>query len=206
MTDYDEKMEARPIGAYLDDLASCKPTPGGGSVAGLVGALAAGLAEMVISLTPDASPELEGVADDINALRASAIASGAADELAYGGYVEATKLPKSTEEEKAYRKGVMQEALHQAAEVPLELASTALTLLEHIRPVIRHGSKHVLSDAAIAITLAVACVDVSLVNVRVNVPLIKDVEFAGSVRGKAQQIEQQAHSLAEELRAALSER
>lgn len=206
MTDYDEKMEARSIGSYLDALASSDPAPGGGSVAGLVGALAAGLAEMVISLTPDADPQLKAVEDDLIALRASAIASGAADELAYGGYVEATKLPKTTDDDKAYRKGVMQEALQQAAEVPLELASTAQTLLEHLDTVIKHGSKHVISDAAIAVTLAVACVDVSLINVRVNLPMLRNEEVAGAIRGKAQQIEQQVHSLADELRAALAER
>lgn len=206
MTDYDEKLEARSIGSYLDALASSAAAPGGGSVAGLVGALAAGLAEMVISLTPDADPELKAIEEGITALRASAIASGAADELAYGGYVEATKLSRSTDEDRAYRKGVMQEALQQAAEVPLELASTAQTLLEHLDTVVKHGSKHVISDAAIAVTLAVACVDVSLINVRVNLPMLRNEEIAGAIRGKAQQIEQQTHALADDLRATLADR
>lgn len=204
--DHDEKLESRTIGHYLDALASSAPAPGGGSVAGLIGALAAALGEMVVSLTRDADPTLHETAGKLQALRASAIASGAADEMAYSGFVEASRMSKETEEDKARRTATMQEALEEAAAVPLELAQTAIQLLEHLEPVVRLGSKHVLSDAATAITLGVTCVDCSLINVRVNLPMIKDLEVAGSLRGKAQKAEQHAHALAEELRAQLDKR
>ena len=206
MSDQDERLESRTIGDYLGALASSAPAPGGGSVAGLIGALAASLGEMVVSLTRKADPALEEVAGKLQALRASAIASGAADEMAFRAFVEASKMPKETEEDKARRTATMQEALEEAAAVPMELAGTAIQLLEHLETVVRFGSKHVLSDAATAITLAVTCVDCSLINVRVNLPMIKNVEVAGSLRGKAQKLEQHAHMLAEELRAELEKR
>lgn len=206
MTDYDEKMEARSIGDYLDALASSAPAPGGGSVAGLVGALAAGLGEMVVSLTRDPAPELTEAAVHLSRIRASSIASGAADELAYSGYVRASKMPRETEEDKARRKATMQEALEEAAAVPLELALTSIQLLEALDPVVRLGSKQVLSDAAIAIALSMACVEASLINVRINLPMIKNPEIAGSLRGKAQKAEQHAAALADKLRAELAKR
>ncbi len=199
-------MESRPIGDYLDALASDAPAPGGGSVAGLVGALAAGLGQMVVSLTRDAPDELVQANERLAALRASMIASGAADELAYAGYVEASRMPKSTPEEKDLRRATMQEALKEAVAVPMQLAETASELLETLDPVIRLGSKHVISDAEIGITLALACVDASLVNVRVNIPMIRDKEMAGNLAGHAHKIEQRAHQLAENLRATLAER
>ena len=199
-------MESRPIGDYLDALASDAPAPGGGSVAGLVGALAAGLGQMVVSLTRDAPDELVQANERLAALRASMIASGAADELAYAGYVDASRMPKSTPEEKDLRRATMQEALKEAVAVPMQLAETASELLETLDPVIRLGSKHVISDAEIGITLAVACVDASLVNVRVNIPMIRDKEMAGNLAGHAHKIEQRAHQLAENLRATLAER
>lgn len=204
--DHDEKMESRPIGDYLDALASDAPAPGGGSVAGLVGALAAGLGQMVVSLTREAPDELVQANERLAALRASMIASGAADELAYAGYVEASRMPKSTPEEKDLRRATMQEALKEAVAVPMQLAETASELLETLDPVIRLGSKHVISDAEIGITLALACVDASLVNVRVNIPMIRDKEMAGNLAGHAHKIEQRAHQLAENLRATLAER
>ncbi len=55
-------LAERTIGDYLETLGSSQPAPGGGSVAGLVGALAAGLGQMVISLTVKGgdNPNLEG--------------------------------------------------------------------------------------------------------------------------------------------------
>ena len=46
----DELLD-RPVRQFLDELASGAPTPGGGSVAALTGALAAGLLTMVCDLT-----------------------------------------------------------------------------------------------------------------------------------------------------------
>ena len=204
--DHDEKLEARPIGEYLDALASDAPAPGGGSVAGLVGALAAGLGQMVVSLTREAPEELLKANERLSSLRASMVASGAADELAYAGYVEASRMPKSTEEEKDLRRATMQEALKEAVAVPMQLAETAIELLKALEPIIRLGSKHVISDAEIGITLAVACVDASLVNVRVNLPMIRDKHLSGSLAGEAHKLEQRAYQLAENLRAELTER
>jgi len=205
MTTHDG-IATRAIGDYLEALGSSAPAPGGGSVAGLVGALAAGLAQMVVSLTSNAEPELEGVADTLSSLRASSLASGEADELAYGSYLKASKMPRSTPDEKALRRATMQEAILHAAEVPLELAATGVRLLEHLEPVVKHGNAHVLSDAEIAIILARACVEASLVNVRINLPLIRDAATAGAIRGKAQKIEQVAAFEEEQLRKALAAR
>ena len=41
------------IGAFLDAAAAKQPTPGGGSVTALVGALAASMGEMVVNYTVD---------------------------------------------------------------------------------------------------------------------------------------------------------
>src|SRR5699024_5571126 len=111
MTSSQEDIRNRTIGNYLDALASSEPAPGGGSVAGLVGALAAGLGEMVVSLTRNADPSVVDAASRLSELRHSALASGTADENAYGGYVRASKMPKSTDEEKARRRSTMQAAL-----------------------------------------------------------------------------------------------
>ena len=44
-------LRDQSVQAFLDQLASASPTPGGGSVAALTGALAAGLISMVCQLT-----------------------------------------------------------------------------------------------------------------------------------------------------------
>jgi formiminotetrahydrofolate cyclodeaminase len=196
----------RTIGGYLAALASEAHAPGGGSVAGVVGALAAGLGEMVVSLTPDPAPDLREAAVELANYRASALASGEADELAYGSFLEASRLPKETAEEKALRRQTMQEAIREAAEVPLELAATAVRILDRLEAVVVSGNANILSDAEIAITLAVACVEAALANVNVNLPLIKDAETAAPIREHATHIHQEAHDRAAALRACLAKR
>jgi methenyltetrahydrofolate cyclohydrolase len=204
--DRDDKMAMRTIGDYLDMVASDAPAPGGGSVAGVVGALAAALGEMVVNLTADGPDDLRAASRKLSALRASSIAFGAADELAYPGYLEAARLPKSTPDEKAHRKAMMQEAMKEAATIPMQLADTALELLDALEAVIRLGNTHVLSDAAVAILLARVCVDASLINFRINLKSIRDPEFVGGMAAHAHKVEQRAGQRVEDLQGILAQR
>lgn len=198
--DQDQKLESRTIADYLDMVASDAPAPGGGSVAGVVGALAAALGEMVINLTDAPPASLKNAAEKLAALRASAIASGGADELAYPAYIEASRMPKGTDEEKSRRKAMMQEAMQEAAAIPMQLADTSIEILEALQEVMVNGNPRVLSDAEAAAVLARACVDVSLVNVRVNLAYIKDPDVSGTLAGHAHKLEQHAGQLVESLR------
>jgi formiminotetrahydrofolate cyclodeaminase len=199
----------RTIGRYLDTLSSSAPAPGGGSVAGLVGALSAALGQMVISLTDrqsDPHPELSALRDRLIEHRRVCLETSAADERAYGGYVAAAKLPRTSDDERAGRQSAMQQALVQAAQVPLGLSHTALDLLTDLETVIRHGSRHVLSDAEIAMILARAAVSTALVNVRINIPHIKDDTLAASLGAEADEVDRNATAAADRCTAFLRER
>lgn len=201
-------LAQRTIGDYLETLGSSAPAPGGGSVAGLIGALAASLSQMVISLTlkSGSNPALEAQFETLAGVRQSLLAAAAADERAYGGYVDATRLPKGSDEEKAYRRTAMQAAIVNAANVPLMLAEAACGLLEELVPVARVGTAHALSDAEIATMLAHTSVQAALVNVRVNLPLIKDEAKARSISSRANTVEARAACHAAGVRAALDAR
>ncbi len=205
----DVPIAERTIGRYLETLASSAPAPGGGSVAGLVGALAAGLGEMMISLTDresDPHPELIPIAYILQKHRIACLAASEADERAYSGYVESAKLPKSTADEKAARRRALQKALVESAHAPLGLAQISLDLLERLRHVITASSKHVLSDADIAATLAHASVTTALVNVRVNINLIKDEAQTQSLTEEVEAIEERSAEAFQECRRLLQER
>ena len=207
MTDHAQLAE-RTIGAYLEKLSSSDPAPGGGSVAGLVGALAAGLGQMVVSLTLKGGNHAP-LADHVKTLgaaRASLLAAAAADERAYSAYVDATRLPKSTDGERAERRTAMQSAIVHAASVPLILAEAACGLLTELGPVVRDGTAYALADAEIAVGLAHASVAAGLVTVRVNIPLIKDEAKAGSLAAQADMVERRADQEATSRRATLAQR
>lgn len=166
-------VKDRAIGDYLDQLASSAPTPGGGSVAGVIAALAMSLGRMVISLS-DPSPELMAANDRLIEAGRGAIAGSDADERAYGGYITASKLPRATPEEKAHRKAHMQRTLRDAAETPMCLAELIHEMKPTLQHVVRLGNPHVVSDAAIGLLFADAAIEACLINVRVNLPYLKD--------------------------------
>jgi len=207
MTDHAPLAE-RTIGDYLRTLGSSDPAPGGGSVAGLVGALAAGLGQMVVSLTrkDGSSGSLKEQLESLAAARDSLLTTAAADERAYSAYVDATRMAKGTDNEKAERRGAMQRAIVNAAMVPLFLAEAACGILEEMGPVVREGTLHALSDAEMAVILAQTSVSAGLVNVRVNLPLIKDEARARGLAARAISVETRADRLATELREALVQR
>lgn len=200
--------DRQTLTGYLDALASDAPAPGGGSVAGLVSALACALGEMVGALSPDARtiPEVRTAAEGLAALRTTSVEAMTKDEAAYAGYIAATRLPKSTGEEKAARRDAMQSALVAAAEAPLALACIALDALGLLHPIAIHGNKHLLSDAEIGAMLAEVAVRAALINVRVNAALIKDTEKAKKLHETAISIEADARNRLADVEAALRSR
>jgi hypothetical protein len=76
------------------------------------------------------------------------------DANAFIDYMKALKLPKETEQEQQVRKNALIEASFHAAEIPLEVANTALEVLELAVEVVRLGNKNAITDAATAGVLA----------------------------------------------------
>ena len=112
------------ITSYLDKAAAGTAVPGGGSVAALNAALAAGLTEMVANLTlgkkgyEAVEDEMKTIVEKASRLRTKLTASIDQDADAYTEVMAAYKLPKTTDEETAVRKQKIQEAIKHAALVP----------------------------------------------------------------------------------------
>ena len=172
------------IEAYLERLASAAPEPGGGSVAALVGALAAALVSMVANLT--LGKEKYALAQDVMAgLKVNAeFARTRLSELitldaeAYAAVAEAMKLPKGSDEQKRARADALQKALRGAAEVPLTVAEAAAEVARLSLPAAELGNVNAVSDAAVAAVLADAAAHSAALNVKINLAWIEDKEYA----------------------------
>lgn len=177
----DQTVVNRTIGEYLAALSSDTPMPGGGSVAGIVGALGAGLGLMAISMTDvDASEgagELHASRAALESLRDGFTDLAGHDEEAYLAYLDATALPRDSAEAKASRRVAMQAALKQAAAVPLAMATTAVELAEALVSVSTFGNRHLLSDAHVGAICASACFAASRVLLETNLAMIKDAAW-----------------------------
>ncbi len=182
----------RTIGSYLETLASSEPTPGGGSVAGVIGALGCSLGMMVIALTERDSEEgamaLEAAERQLSKLQTHFTKLAEQDEVAYQGYRDAATMPKSSTDERLHRKARMQLALKNAASVPHETARCALTLAELLGPVQKFGNPHLLSDTRIALVCSSTCFEASRINVKVNLAMIRDKGFVSHMANQVQEL------------------
>ena len=191
------------LSGYLDQIADGTPAPGGGSVAAVVGALAAALGEMVANLTlgrekyADAEALLRPARDRLTALRTSLLQGAAADEAAYQAYRDAASLPRTRDGEKSERTDAMQRALIAATDVPLGVARSVREVAEILESVARVGNPHVRSDAAFAVLLAEVALRGALLNVRGNAVLLKDRELAGTYLTDADLLEEAGREAAQ---------
>lgn len=200
------------IRQFLKEAASQAPTPGGGSVAALCGALAAAMASMVASLTVGkekykaVEPEMRAILDQAAALVNEFEALVAADMEAFNAFMAVYKLPKDTEEQKAERTRRMQEALIQATDTPLKIASSCLKVLQLAEEAARKGNKGAVSDAGVAAYLGEAALQAALLNVDINVPLIKDSAYVTQAVAKRQELSRQGAEIRDRAIAVVKER
>lgn len=182
------KYEEYTIGKFVDELASDLPAPGGGSVAALCGALAAGLNVMVGSLTVgkekyrDKWEIMESITKDSNELRAEFVRLMNEDTESFNKYMAALRMPRGTDAEKAARKAAMAEAAKGATDVPLRTLEACEKTAALALVAAENGNINAASDAGCAALIADAAAKAASFNVRINLPGIKDEAFAADVR------------------------
>ena len=164
------------IADFLDTTAAKQPVPGGGSVAALVGALAAAIGEMVVNYSVG-KKGLEAQLDDLKAALAQLhrarqvmLELMVEDQLAYQAFSAARKLPPGS----AQREEAFPVALLASIRTPEAIAATALAILELCERLVEKVNFYLLSDLAVCADLAMATVRCGIYNVRVNLPDVDD--------------------------------
>jgi formiminotetrahydrofolate cyclodeaminase len=179
---------AQPLSAYLADAAARTPTPGGGSVTALVGALATTMASMAANFTTGAEkfrPVENQIRTDLELLEAARrkfLDLLHRDIEAYADLSAAYKLPKASDSEKATRDAAVQQALSEAMLVPLKSSKVAIQVLEITSELAAIANPNLLSDVAVAAILAEAAYAASRVNVEVNLQSCSNPALVSSTR------------------------
>jgi len=176
------------VKSFLAQTAAHQPTPGGGSVAALTGAMGVALLEMVVSYTVD-NKKCRAVRERVLPLRAELADYHAGflelmeeDMRAYQHFTEVRALPRRTEEEKAHRRSMMAEALKQAADVPLRTVQACERTLLLAETLLNVGNPNLVSDIGVGACLLGAALEGAALNVRVNLTHIRDSEYTSRVR------------------------
>lgn len=170
----------KKVSNFLNELASNSPTPGGGSVAALAGALGAALISMVGNLTvgkkkyEDVEEEIKRILSSSEKLRYELSQLIEDDVKVFNNFMATYKMPKETEDEKKVRTEKIQEALIEAAKVPLKVAYKCLDIMILSQEVAEKGNVNVVSDAGVAVLMAEAALESAILNVKINLKMIKD--------------------------------
>lgn len=193
---------------FVDVVASDEPAPGGGSVSAVASSLGTGLASMVGSLTigrkaaeslsASELEELKTVDAESRKLTKRLMEIVDEDSNAFNGYMDALKLPKETDEEKAARSQAMQDAMKDAVLVPFEGAEKSLEAAKLVNTFIKYGNQNAITDAGVASLLTVAGVQGFVYNVLINLGSIKDEAFNADMRSKCDKLIADARALRSE--------
>ncbi len=171
------------VDEFVHEVSRDSSTPGGGSIAALAGSLGAALTSMVANLstggrgTGEVDPILMPVADKAQELKKELLRSVDEDTSAFDKYMEAKRMPKSTQEEREKRKKAMQDGLKHAVEVPMETAKTSADVIDIAEEAAEHGKKDAVSDALVAAQMAYSGLIGGIANVKINLGDVNDEEF-----------------------------
>jgi len=165
---------------FLNKVADRTPTPGGGGVTGLAGALSCTMAQMVAAY----SKRKNTSAEDAEAIDAAILKLRRTDEIlralisqdatAYQAMTAARKATFAKEREDQDLEKAYQDAVLVAVAVPMEMAATAALAIAEMDKLKNIANRHLLSDLAIAAVFARATARAARCTLWVNVAEITD--------------------------------
>lgn len=205
-------MKDRTLEEFLAALAAPTPTPGGGSVSALAGALSVALSRMVAGLARGKkgyeTVESELSQLEIRAKKTQARLEALIDEdaKAYEAVMEAMRLPKSTEEEKTARVEAMQRAYRKATEVPLETMERCIEALELAEAAVKKGNRGAVTDAAVAVLLAESAIRGASLNCSINLASIRDDVFRTATEERVERLLKRSDEIGHEAMAVVTSR
>jgi glutamate formiminotransferase len=182
---------------FIEQLAAPTATPGGGSASAASGAMAAGLAHMVASMSRGKKPYLQHT-DALNpaiarlaTLREELKAAIDADAESYNVVMKAYRTAKESSD----GTGLINSALQQATSVPLGVAEKSAEvgrIVETLRPI---TNPNMSSDLTTATALARAGLEGAMANIEINLGSMKpetadEEEFVRRIRDRVAAVTQ----------------
>lgn len=186
---------------FADEVSGASPAPGGGSVSALAGSMGAALAAMVGNLTVgkkgyEASyGELASMAMEAQGVKTKLLRLIDKDTSAYEAVIDALRLPKDSEAQRADRRKRLDEANRVATLVPLETAKACLEAMKLCLIAVEKGNKNSVTDGAVGALLARAGLEGALLNVAINLKSIEDREFSSRLEEESLSLRRESETL-----------
>lgn len=176
------------IEKYLTDASANQPVPGGGSASALAGAAGCAMACMAANFTvankkyQKAWPRVNELLATLTDARERLLECVDEDVAAYGYVVEAAALPKETASEKRARSAAIQEAVKIAMTPPLKAFRNCDKAIETLNELADLVNPNLLSDVGVAAVVLEGALKGSMLNVEVNLAILKDARIKGETQ------------------------
>ncbi|MFZ5649614.1 MAG: cyclodeaminase/cyclohydrolase family protein [Bacillota bacterium] len=207
------KLMDMTVAGFINETASSSPAPGGGSVSALASAMGASLVSMVGRLTAGRKNRTEEEDRPVNdmieragALQKSLESAVDEDTAAFHEVMRAYRLPAPDGEAKALKRRAIDDALLNAARVPLGVMEYSVKVLEMAIFAVREGNPNALSDAGVAALMAEAGLKGAYYNVMINLQGLSDRAAGEEALKKAGDILAAGEKAAEEIAAVMKRR
>lgn len=186
---------------FANETASESPAPGGGSISAYVGALGVSLGTMVANLSSHKAgwderwEEFSTFAEAGQKYKDILLHLVDEDTNAFNKIMDAFKLPKGNDEEKAVRKQAIEDASKYAIEVPYQVMETSLKAMEIIKAMAEIGNPNSVSDAGVGALCARTAVMGAYLNVKINASGLSDKAYVENILLKGKELEEKAQKL-----------
>lgn len=212
MTVGGDRLASLTIDGFLEALASDAPTPGGGAVAALAGATGAALIVMVGRLTVDKDgygdvrERIQAIVETASLAQRELVELADRDAHAFDAVMDAFKMPKGTDAEKAARSAAIQAGYLGAAAVPQDVARRCVDLMGLAVEATAKGNPQAASDGLSAAASLYAGALCAIANVEINATSLKDPAARASMLDELASLKDTAATELGECQAAFRQR
>jgi len=193
------------LAKFAHETSSESPAPGGGSVAAYAGSLGASLGAMVANLSShkrgwdDKWEYFSELAVEGQNIKDILLDKVDEDTEAFNKIIDAIRLPKVTDADKAARKSAISAATRNAIEVPYSVMEVCIGAYDFLEKLVDTGNPASISD----IGVGVACLDAAIVgaslNVKINCKDYKDKEYVTGMLSDTNALVEVSHKKSLEL-------
>ena len=158
----------------IDSVSQNSPSPGGGSVSAVAGALGAALLSMVSLLTYDKKEylskrtKMSHLGEMAHKYQKRLKELIDEDTRAFDSVINASRLPGKSKSEIKFKKQELFKAYKIATDTPLEIAVISLEIMKLSIDLIKYGNPNSVTDAHVAAEVGLAGVRGGCVNVMIN--------------------------------------
>jgi len=189
------RFETMRLRSFVNEVSLDSPTPGGGSVAALLGSLASALGSMVANLSYKDDKEMGKKGIQLQRMKDEFLRDIENDARAFDAVISAMRMKARTEEAKKEKEAKIRAAYLGAARVPLKVMERIVETLKLIGYIAEHGLLASISDAGVAARSSLACGEGAYLNVLINLKEAPDEEM----KGKAESLLRQIRELSDQI-------